>query len=445
MTTTQTSDAPGAADTAAVAVIQRRTVRILALGQVLGGIAFGSTVSLGALLAAKISGDDALSGLATASVTLGAALCAIPLARFAARYGRRRSLTLGNLLALIGVGIVITAASVSSFATLLIGIILIGMGNAGNLQSRFAATDLAAPEHRGRDLSIVVWSTTVGGVAGPFLLTPGENLGRLIGMPEYTGSYLFSLVAQSLALTLYLIALRPDPLLTALRLASQPEAHSTKTSTTAGAAIVEGTDRPAAARYAIVAVAGSHAVMASVMAMTPIHLAHMAADTTNHATSSDVTTLVGVTIGLHVAGMYGLSPLFGMLADRWGRIRVVMLGQAVLTASLLCAIVGGQHPAGVMAALILLGLGWSAATVAGAALLTESSTVHQRPRRQGISDSLMSLTAALGAAGAGIVLTGWGYAGLSAIALAVVAVIVVLAPVAARARARVADERRIAD
>ena len=52
--------------------IQRRTVAILSAGQVLGGIAFGATVSLGALLAADLSGDDALSGLATASVTLGA-------------------------------------------------------------------------------------------------------------------------------------------------------------------------------------------------------------------------------------------------------------------------------------------------------------------------------------------------------------------------------------
>jgi hypothetical protein len=38
---------------------------------VLGGIAFGATVSLGALLAADLSGQEALSGLATASVTLG--------------------------------------------------------------------------------------------------------------------------------------------------------------------------------------------------------------------------------------------------------------------------------------------------------------------------------------------------------------------------------------
>ncbi|SJN33309.1 major facilitator superfamily MFS_1 [Microbacterium esteraromaticum] len=404
----------------ALPALQRRTVAILSLGQVLGGIAFGSTVSLGALLAADLSGDDALSGLATASVTLGAAAFAIPLARFAARRGRRLSLTAGNLLALIGVFVVITSAALRVFPLLLVGIVMIGMGNAGNLQSRFAATDLAAPKHRGRDLSIVVWSTTIGGVTGPLLLTPGEALGQAVGMPPLTGSYLFALVAQFAALMLYLVALRPDPLLTALKMAATPSR---------AAALGASVDRPVSARYAIFAVSGSHAVMASVMAMTPIHLSHMAHGHGGAGEmSEEVTLLVGVTIALHVAGMYGLSPVFGILADRWGRVRVVLLGQAVLAASLGTAIIAGEHAAGVMIALILLGLGWSAATVAGAALLTESSTVEMRPRRQGISDSLMSLTAAVGAAGAGVVLTNFGYGGLSAVALVIVVAISVMSP-----------------
>src|SRR5690606_32538783 len=128
------------------------------------------------------------------------------------------------------------------------------------------------------------------------------------------------------ALVLYLVALRPDPLLTALRVAGGPA-----TASPLGADI----DRPVVARYAIFAVSGSHAVMASVMAMTPIHLSHMAHGAHGGvASSTDVTLLVGITIALHVAGMYGLSPLFGILADRWGRVRVVLLGEAMLAASL---------------------------------------------------------------------------------------------------------------
>ena len=63
----ESTDAP-LADT--LAGVQRRTVWVLSLGQILGGVAFGATLSLGAVLAADISGDDALSGLAAAAVTL---------------------------------------------------------------------------------------------------------------------------------------------------------------------------------------------------------------------------------------------------------------------------------------------------------------------------------------------------------------------------------------
>lgn len=408
--------------------VQRRTVLVLSLGQVLGGIAFGATVSLGALLAADISGDDALSGLATASVTLGAALCAIPLARLAARVGRRRALTLGNLFALVGIAVVILAASLRVFPLLLAGILMIGAGNAGNLQSRFAATDLAVPAHRGRDLSIVVWATTIGGVAGPLLLGPGEIVGAAIGMPPQTGSYVFSFVAQSAALVLYLVALRPDPLLAAQRIATVAAAASS----------VQAVDRPVVARYAMFAIAGSHVVMASVMAMTPIHLSHMAhsmhAGHDTAAAAADVSQLVGITIALHVAGMYALSPVFGILADRWGRLQVVLFGQVLLGGSLIFAIFANDRAWGVMAALILLGLGWSAATVAGAALLTESSAPELRTRRQGRSDSLMSLSAAAGAVLAGVILSNFQYAGLGVAASVLVLIIVALSPLGRRAR-----------
>lgn len=402
-------------EAAEIARVQRRTVRVLAAGQVLGGIAFGATVSLGALLAADLSGQEALSGLATASVTLGASLCAIPLARLAARRGRRVALTLGNLFALVGIAVVITAASLRLFPLLIVGVILIGAGNAGNLQSRFAATDLADTGRRGRDLGTVVWATTVGAVAGPLLLTPGEAVGELLGMPPLTGSYAFSIVAQAAAFALYVVALRPDPLLTAQRLARSGEARREH--------IVE-VDRPVAARYAIFAVAGSHVVMASVMAMTPIHLAHLAPD--------HVTLVVGTTIALHVFGMYGLSPVFGVLADRVGRIATIMLGQALLAASLVLAAVAPDAQVAVVVALFLLGAGWSAATVAGAALLTESTLTALRPRRQGISDTVMTFSAAVGAVLAGLVLARIGYGGLALVALVIVVAVTVLAPYARR-------------
>lgn len=397
-----------------LAAVQRRTIAILAVGQILGGISFGATVSLGAILAARISGDDALSGLATASITLGTALTAVPLAALARRRGRRPALATGMLVALAGVGLVITAVALAMFPLLLAGFVLIGAGQAANLQSRFAAADLATDASRARDLSLVVWATTIGAVLGPNLVGPGELLGDLVGMPELTGPYLFTIIGQLAGIALYLVALRPDPLLTAHRVIAARSATSDE---------ITHVDRPRAAAFATVAIVGAHVVMVSIMAMTPIHLVHHGA----------TLTVVGLTLSLHIAGMYALSPVFGILADRWGRVPTILLGYAILAACVAVIALAQHSTAAVTVALVLLGVGWSAATVAGAALLTESSAETLRTRRQGRNDFWMSLIGALGAIGAGSAL-GWaGFNGLALLALPVLVVVVLLSPLGRRA------------
>lgn len=406
-----------------LARVQRRTVAVLSLGQVLGGLAFGATLSLGAVLAAELSGDEAFAGLAAAAVTFGTALTAVPLAAIARRRGRRLALTTGMAVALLGVGLVIAAVGVDAFPLLLVGFLIIGAGQAANLQSRFAAADLATDASRGRDLSIVVWATTIGAVLGPNLTGPGEAVGAAIGMPALTGAYLFTLIAQGLAILVYLVAMRPDPLLLAQRVvASAP----------AGSRPIARADRPAAARYAIFAVAAAHGTMVSVMAMTPVHLTHLAHGATEAATLS----IIGLTISLHIAGMYLLSPVFGVLADRVGRVPTILVGQGVLAAALLTASFGQNSTVAVTVALVLLGLGWSASTVAGSALLTESSSEELRTRRQGLSDFTMSVVGGVGAIVAGAVLGGIGYGGLALVVMALVVASVVLAPLGWRAAVR---------
>lgn len=398
-----------------VARIQRRIVLVLSIAQVLGGVAFGATISLGAVLAADISGDETFSGLAAAAVTFGTALIAIPLARLARRRGRRRSLATGMGLALVGVTLVVLAVGIRSFPLLLAAFLLVGGGQAANLQSRFAAADLATDASRGRDLSIVVWATTVGAVLGPNLTGPGELVGEALGMPPLTGPYVFTIIGQVLAIALYFAALRPDPLLLAQRVVSDAAAG------TESAKIVKP-DQPRVARYAIFAIAAAHGVMVAVMAMTPVHLLHQGA----------TLTIIGLTLSLHIAGMYALSPVFGILADRFGRVPTILLGQAILAAALVTASFGQDSPVAVTIGLILLGLGWSATTVAGSALLTEASSESQRTRRQGLSDFTMSIVAATGAILAGVIL-GWiGYGGLALLVGVAVIAVIALAPLGRR-------------
>lgn len=393
-----------------VASVQRRVRSTLMAGQVLAGLGMGSTLSIGAILAAEVSGSPAFSGLAATMATLGAALAAIPLARLAGRAGRARALATGALTAAAGAVLAIIAAGLPSFPLLLVGIMLIGVGTAVNLQSRFAAADLAAPATRGRDLSLVVWATTVGAVSGPNLIGPGEQLGAAIGLPPLSGPFLFTVVAQISAATLYLVALRPDPLRLALQLARDAAAAAAE----AGESVTQAarSDR-AGIRLALVALALSHATMVSVMAMTPVHL-------TDHGASL---VIVGFTISLHIAGMYALSPVFGILADRLGRWWTILIGQVLLVASLLVTALGAENEAAVVVGLILLGLGWSASTVAGSALLTESTAPERRPVIQGRSDLLMSGSGAVGGLLAGPTLAALGYSGLSFVTLGLVAIV----------------------
>jgi MFS family permease len=387
--------------------LRPRIIGVLVAGQVLGGVSAGATISLGALLAADVTGSEALSGLASTFLTLGAALAAVPLARLAVRSGRRTALASGVALSALGAGSTIGAVAASSAVWLFASFLLVGVGSAVGLQARFAATDLSGPRTRARDLSIVVWATTVGAVLGPNLVGPGAIVGEALGLPERTGPFVFSIASGLLAMTVYLVGLRPDPLLESRRRARSVSASGPDPSD----AVPSATRR----RFAILAVTLSHAVMVAVMAMTPVQLHH----------HGDSDAVVGFTLSLHIAGMYALSPVFGWLADRVGRITVVLAGQALLAAALVVAAVGAHDSTAVGTGLVLLGVGWSASTIAGSALVTESTAVADRPRVQGRTDLTMNLGGATAGALAGVVLAGVGYGGLAVSALSIVGIVLV--------------------
>ncbi|QYH37093.1 MFS transporter [Salinibacterium sp. M195] len=404
--------------------VQSRIVRTLVAGQVLAGLGLGATVAVGAILAADLGGET-LSGAAATSSTLGAALVSIPLARLAQRWGRRPALALGAGVAAGGSLITVIAIGVAVFPLLILGFAMLGVGTAVGLQARFAATDVAAPEHRGRDLSLVVWSTTIGAVAGPNLIGPGEAVAQWLSLPTNTGSFVFAIAAQLAAMALYLVVLRPDPLTLAAQRPIEPAA-------VADAGIVRGRGPLV---FAIAAIAISHAVMVSIMAMTPVHLSHQGASL----------TIIGFTISLHIAGMYALSPVFGWASDRFGRIPTILIGQAFFAAAVLVVALGQLSNAAVTVGLVLLGLGWSASTVAGSALVADLATGKTKLRIQGRSDTIMSLAGAVGGGFAGPILAVVGYAGLAWGAGILVLIVTAAALVVWRSAAVAAAEKVLLD
>ncbi|WP_232017207.1 MFS transporter [Gordonia insulae] len=374
--------------------VQRRTVALLCFAQVLGGLAMGSSLALGAILGEQLSGAESLAGLPTTVLTLGAAAAGLPLAALAQRSGRRPALATGFLIATAGAAVVASAVDLGWFPLLLLGMAGIGSGTAVSLQSRFAATDLATPRTRGRDLSLVVWTTMVGAVAGPAVLPLGADLASLLHVDELAGPFIIGAAGTAAAAAVLWIGLRPDPLHVAADRA--PAAAVSKPSLAQG---FETIRRHAGARNAVVSVVSAHAVMVAVMALTPVHMSHGGASL----------TVVGLSISAHVAGMYALAPVMGILTDRLGRVPTVLIGQALLLAGCVTGFALNESQAGLVVALVLLGLGWSAATVAGSTMLTDSVDVAMRPRVQGISDTSMSLAGAIAGATAGVVVGLFGY------------------------------------
>ncbi len=375
--------------------LQEKTVKVLATAQVLNGVGVAGTVAAGSLLVASITNSETLAGLAQTSSVLGAAALALPLARLTSRGGRRLALSVGLIAGVIGSLLAIFGGSRENIYLMLTGTFLVGAASAAGYQARFAAIDLATNEKRAKQLSFVVWGSTIGAVTGPNLMEPSGNLAESFGLPRLTGPYLISAVTLALAVLVIQSFLRPDPYLTAAKDSGAATLPRVKTKVA-----LKHIRSNARASFAIASIAIGHIAMVAVMVMTPVHMAHV-----------DVTlTIIGLVISVHVLGMYAFSPLVGALTDRLGRLRVIQIGVAILLSSALISGFARADDAITLGiGLFLLGLGWSCTLIAGSALLTESVSPEFKSASQGASDLVMNLSGASGGAIAGVVIATLSY------------------------------------
>lgn len=371
--------------------VQRSTLRVLSGAAVLGGVAVAGSLPAGSLLAASIADSEAVAGFTQTAGVVGAAVLALPLARVALRHGRRTALSLGYAIGAVGAVLVILGGVHRLLPLVFGGALLVGVATASGFQARYAATDLALPDHRARALSYVVWASTIGSVLGPNLLNASGNLGLSLGLPQLTGPYVVTAVALVLASAVLFVFLRPDPYLESLRRRADAGLVATRPTLREGLAHLR--ERPRAV-LGIATISLGHIVMVMVMVMTPVHMAHV-----------DVTLqIIGLVISVHVAGMYALSPLVGWSVDRFGEAKVIWIGIVILLVS--CAIAGTAAADAVWQlglGLFLLGLGWSCTLIAGSALVTRAVDARERPSVQGLSDLAMNVAGAVGGAAAGLI------------------------------------------
>jgi MFS family permease len=385
-----------------LASLQRRTMRVLVVAQLLGALGLAAGGTAGALLAEQLTGRTAAAGLPLALLVLGSGVGAVAVARVMRRHGRRAGLTAAYLAGTAGAALVVAAAAWESWPLLLAGSFLLGGGNAAVMLARYAAADLAG--HQGRAISTVVTAASVGAVAGPNLLGPAGPLAQAVGLPAPTGLFLLAIPAFLGAALVLAAFLRPDPLQVAkavARSAEQPARGSQ------GELAVLFGDRHI--RMALLVLALANLAMVGVMAVAPVHL---------HDHGAAMGT-IGLIIGAHIAAMYLPSPVTGWLADAVGARVVASLGALLLLAAGVVADVAGAGRVGILVALLLLGMGWNAGLIGGSALLHDAPvSASLRTRAEGLGELGMGAAAAVGGSAAGLLLGGGGFGLLGLVAAA---------------------------
>ena len=406
---------PGTPEREALA---RRTIGVLQVGVIPGGLAMTASFAAATLLADQMTGSETKASLAAVCLSIGGTLAGIPLAAVMARHGRRVGLASGYLVGAFGGALAIGSALLGRYSLLVVGMVLIGTGQAANLASRFAGADLATDENRTRSISLVLWASTVGAVLGPTVA-----LGLKSWFADTAGLSGFSL-PYALALGLYALAalniwqrLRPDPLHV---VAADAGSVGVKLPSLGEAGRILA--HPVAF-IALLAMMLAQAVMVGIMTVSPIHMSQ----------GGQNPLIIGVMLSLHIAGMFAFSPYVGWLSDRIGAQAVIVIGALLLAVGAAAAAgTDAEHAAGLLWGLFGVGIGWSCCVVASSSLLTASFPLHQRVSAQATADVLMSASGAVAGVGSGLAVEHRAYGDLAnwgtwiSLALAAVAAVALM-------------------
>lgn len=346
-------------------VLYKRTLYVVIASQIFGGAGLAAGITVGGLLVKDLMGSATIAGLPTALFTLGSALAAFLVGALSQKKGRRFGLAFGFFFGTVGAIGIIYAATAEILPLLFISLFLYGAGTATNLQARYAGTDLATPQTRGKAISMAMVFTTIGAVAGPNLVGPTGKFAESFGLPTLTGPFLLASLAYGIAGLIIFIWLKPDPLLVAKQIERKAQVKAE--------AIV---NRPIVFLGSIVMIV-TQIIMVAIMTMTPIHMSHH-----GHSLSS-----VGFVIGLHIAAMYLPSLITGSLVDKFGRPVIIIAASLIL---LFAGVVAAFSPAhslfGITVALVLLGVGWNFGLISGTALIIDGTTIATRAKVQGMTD-----------------------------------------------------------
>jgi MFS family permease len=377
--------------------IARRNALLLAFAGALGGANASVVFATGSLIGRALGSDPEYATVPITAFVVGTALATYPAAALARRFGRRTIFMAGNVAGAWAGILGALSLYLGSFGLYCLATFLAGSYQAVIVSYRFAAADSATPRFRATAISWVLG----GGLAAAFI---GPQL--VIFTKELTLPYLF--LATYLAQAAVAIA----AMFVTGRFIDTP-AHM-------------DSDAPARPlrkiammpRFIIAVLCGTAAqgLMNMVMTSAPLAMAicgHSVTDST-------------LGIQWHIIGMYGPSFFTGALIMRYGKERIVIAGLMLLA---ICAVVNlsGLTVGHFWIGLTLLGLGWNFAFIGASAIVTDCHRPSERNRVQGLNDTLIFSTTAVGSYLSGHLLAVFGWDSINYVVIPIALVCAVAA------------------
>jgi MFS family permease len=371
----------------------KRNTLYLALVQALVATGFQLVPSLGSLIMLRFTDVLALIGATLSLGRITSPLMSYPAGILADRRGRKSVLLLG--VGLCGTGSILIYYSVASnsLSVFVVGLVINGLGLGSLRQTTVAAIDMYPRRLKAEGMGYVMTGTSLGSIGSPLLVWATSNYAASHGLDELAIPWLIIPFLMVLSgILIYMI--KPDPLDIARNIADHyPGEVISKGKKVVDEGVVRMGEllRKVPITISLVNNALSFAVMGMVMSLSAIILRR-----NNYSV-----TLISICIGLHVFGMFGFSSVFGRLADRIGRKKLMYVGGVILGISGFLTPFTSEYWI-VTTGLFFVGLGWSMNNVATTAMLGDSTPPTSMGRMMGVSQLI-------GGAGSLIVPTLGGY------------------------------------
>lgn len=361
-----------------IPALVRRNTLLLSLSQAFTGAGMGLVYSIGPLMILAVSGSTALTGLSVSLMGISRFVVAYPVGKITDAFGRKPAMYVGLGTGLIGGLLVGWATLAGIFPLLVLSLLVFGMGMNTAQQLRVAAADMYPPSRRAEGLGWVLTGSLVGVGVGPLLITAAQWGGTVLHVEPLGLPWLF-LPALIVPGVLCIWMVRPDPKSIAEHLAEYYPGYQRQPAGAANSRKVSVRTflSHKGRRVAVITNVAAQANMAVVMVNSSV-LLH------NHGTSLSA---IAVTSALHSSGMWGFSMPLGRLTDRFGRRKILLLGGLTATVGALLVTQGADYLPITLGA-FLVGVGWSAASIATTVVIADTTEPSERGRYIGLNDSM---------------------------------------------------------